>query len=114
MTSVEKAVEIITAQQTEQNALGPVWCVGEQLKDMLQNDEDAAALVVKDLEQDSMGIAECEKKIHDFARDNGGFCGPKDADRIIRKFYGIENTHSPAPAEPAAARRKKISVTDFL
>ena len=60
MTSVEKAVEIITAQQTEQNALGPVWCVGEQLKDMLQNDEDAAALVVKDLEQDGMGIAECE------------------------------------------------------
>lgn len=114
MTSVEKAVELITAQQTEQYALGPVWCVGEQLKDMLQNDEDAAALVVKDLEQDSMGIAECEKKIHDFARDNGGFCGPKDADRIIRTFYGIENTHSPAPAEPAAARRKKISVTDFL
>ena len=55
----------------------------------------------------------CECELINFAMKNGGFCGPKDSEDIIRKFYGIENTHSPAPAE-SAARRKKISVTDFL
>lgn len=113
MTSVEQAVEIITAQQEKQKEQSQAWCVGEQLKDLLRNDEAAAAIVVKDLEQDGMDIEACECEIRNFAMKNGGFCGPKDSEDIIRKFYGIENTHSPAPAK-SAARRKKISVTDFL
>ena len=52
MTSVEKAVEIITAQQEKQKEQSQAWCVGEQLKDLLRNDEAAAAIIVKDLEQD--------------------------------------------------------------
>lgn len=68
-----------------------------------------------------MGIADCEKKIAEFASKNRtgnvGFCGPADADRIIREFYGIpklEIVTAKTQATPAEHRRKAIRLEDFL
>lgn len=68
-----------------------------------------------------MGLADCEKKIAAFAKENRqgnmGFCGPADADRIIREFYGLparrEDTIPPAAA-PAPTRRRTIRLADFM
>ena len=111
--SIEKAVALIAAQQEKIGKGKPAWCVGEQLKDILQGDEAAAAIVAQDLEQgDNMGIAVCERAIHDFASKNGGFCGGRDAEDIIRKFYGIEK--AAAPAQTVHPRRHMVNVADFL
>ena len=78
-----------------------------------------------DIDQKGMGLTDCEKKIADFAQKNKqgnvGFCGPADADRIIREFYGLparsETPHPIAPAgtqAAAPARRKIIRLEDFL
>ena len=96
--------------------------MGEQLKDILRAQPEAADLVARDLDQKGMGIADCEKKIAAFAKTNSqgnmGFCGPADADRIIREFYGLPahraDTVTPAAAVPAPARRRTIRLADFL
>ena len=113
MTNFEKAAALIADQQAKVSKSSAPWYVGEQLKDILRGDEAAAAIAEADLTQKGMGIADCEKKIRTFARGNGGFCGPLDAERIIREFYGLGEKKIVSPAN-AAAPRRTISVTDFL
>lgn len=113
MKTLTEALALIEAQQKTLKDKSPAWCVGEQLKDILRSESPAAIdLVATDLEQEGMGIADCEKKIADFAsahrQGNTGFCGPADADRIIREFYGITIT-----AQKQAAR-KTIRLADFM
>lgn len=122
MTDITAVLDKITAQQSQYKKGSATWCVGEQMKDILRAQPDAADLVAQDLEQKGMGIADCEKKIAAFAKSNTqgnvGFCGPADADRIIREFYGLparrEEATAPAAAAPAPARRRTIRLADFL
>lgn len=125
MKELQTALDRITAQQAKHRQGSAPWCVGEQLKDILRAQPEAADLVARDLDQTGMGLADCEKKIADFAQKNKqgnvGFCGPADADHIIREFYGLperSKTLSPiAPAGTQAAaptRRKIIRLEDFL
>ena len=122
MTDLNTVLDRITAQQNQHKKGSAPWCVGEQLKDILRAQPEAADLVAQDLEQKGMGLADCEKKIAAFAKANSqgsvGFCGPADADRIIREFYGLparrEDTAAPAAAAPAPARRRTIRLADFM
>lgn len=122
MTDITTVLDKIAAQQNQHKKGSAPWCVGEQLKDILRAQPEAAELVAQDLDQKGMGLADCEKKIAAFAKANSqgnvGFCGPADADRIIREFYGLparrENTAAPAAAAPAPARRRTIRLADFL
>ena len=125
MTELQNALDKITAQQGKHKQGSAPWCVGEQLKDILRAQPEIAELVVHDLDQAGMSLADCEKKIAAFAQDHRqgsvGFCGPADADRIIREFYGLparsETTYPIAPAgtqTAAPARRKIIRLEDFL
>ena len=125
---IEKVMEQISAQQKPLKEGSAAWCVGEQLKDIVQTTPGAAELVSQDLEASSMGIVDCEKKIAAFAKahinGNCGFCGPADADRIIREFYGIpagEITEESTPAEQItpstekqSSRRQRKSLADFM
>lgn len=121
MKDITAVLDKITAQQNQHKKGSAPWCVGEQLKDILRAQPEAADLVAQDLDQKGMGIADCEKKIAAFAKSNSqgnvGFCGPADADRIIREFYGIparrEGAIPPAGA-PAPARRRTIRLADFM
>lgn len=117
MTDLNTVLDKITAQQSQYKKGSAPWCVGEQLKDILRAQPEAADLVAQDLEQKGMGIADCEKKIAAFAtptsQGNVGFCGPADADRIIREFYGLPARREESAA-PAAAVRKMTCVTKSL
>lgn len=87
MTVFEK----ITAQKGEENT--PVWMVGEQLKDMIRDCPGWQELVGQDLENESMSLAECEKKIKAYAdkhrKGNFACVVPSVAEEIIRDFYGL-------------------------
>ena len=102
---IEKTIARICEQQKgiENTA---AYCVGEQLKDIVRTTPGAAELVFKDLDVKEMSIAECEKKIKALAderhrknRGNFAFVSPKEADVIIREFYGIPDTVS-VPENP--------------
>lgn len=123
MTTLNTALDKITTQQAKHKQGSAPWCVGEQLKDILRAQPEIAELVVHDLDKTGMSLADCEKKIVDFAKDHRqgsvGFCGPADADRIIRAFYGLPE--APAASSPtsqaafsAAPKRKTIRLADFL
>lgn len=127
MTDLENAIETITQQQSKLQKNSAPFFVGEQLKDILRGTPSAAGIVLQDLKTAGMGIADCEKKIADFASKHRtgstGCCPPMEADRIIREFYGI-------PAEPALCfdqsaitakagqitvqKVRKVSLADFL
>lgn len=107
--TLEKAVAAIEAQQPK--ARGAVWMVGEQLKDLLRDDPQHAGLILTDLENKSMSIAECEKKIREFGRKNGNVVTGIEADKIIREFYGLPERGTPAPA---AKKAEVIDLADFL
>ena len=89
---------------------------------MLRENATGAGIVAMDIDQKGMSLADCEKKIAAFAQDHRqgsvGFCGPADADHIIRAFYGLPEApavSSPtSPAAPAAPKRKIIRLADFL
>lgn len=121
MNDLQKALSLIEAQQKKAGAGTPAWCVGQQLADILNGQPAAAQIVAEDLGNKGMGIADCENKIEKFASKNRtgnvGFCGPADADRIIREFYGIpklEIVTAKTQAVPAERRRKAIRLEDFL
>ena len=120
MNDLQKALSLIEAQQKKAGAGTPAWCVGQQLADILNGQPAAAKIVAEDLGTTGMGIVDCEKKIAEFASKNRtgnvGFCGPADADRIIREFYGIpklEIVTAKTQAAPAEHRRKAIRLEDF-
>ena len=117
MTDFNTVLDKIAAQQSQYKKESAPWCVGEQLKDILRAQPETAELVNQDLEQEGMGIADCEKKIAAFAKSNRqgniGFCGPADADRIIREFYGLPARRE-EPSAPAPARRRTIRLADFM
>lgn len=83
--------EKIRAQQPKERT--PVWMVGEQLADIIRHDLAAQEIVSRDLDAESMGLADCEKKIKAFAdkHKTGNFACviPDEAEKIIREFYGI-------------------------
>ena len=93
----------------------PAWCVGEHLKDILRANPECAEIVLKDLEIKEMSIIECEKKIKAYAdkhkQGNVGFCPPHEAEKIIKKFYGISSEDG---SSGQANNTGFIDLTSFL
>lgn len=114
---IDRAIEAITAQQANFTEFDATYQVGEQLKQIVRETPGAAELVVQDLQGEGMGIAQCERKIHDFADKNRNktncVCAPpSEADKIIREFYGIAKSESEPKAAPTAGLA--INLADFL
>lgn len=114
--------QAIAKIEAQQNGLAntQAYGVGEQLKDILRAEPWNAPLVARDLDLPEMSIRECEKKIAAAAKKNGGWCSGKQADEIIRKFYGLTTAPSTAPAEPEPKpeqkprKRAAIRLEDFF
>ena len=106
----------IKAQQGEEDT--PVWAVGEQLKDMLEQDPAGQDIVLQDLAVPEMSLANCEKKIKAYAdahkTRNFACVTPKVAEEIIRKFYGIQKTEAGGPVAKPAEAANIISLEDFF
>ena len=112
-----QAIAKIEAQQKELTNT-QAYGVGEQLKDILRAEPWNAPLVTRDLDIPEMSIRECKKKIAAAAKKNGGWCSGKQADEIIRKFYGLtsgaQSTQPPAEPEPKPRKRAAIRLEDFF
>ncbi len=101
--------EKIAAQQGEVGTA--VWCVGEQLKDMIAGAPELEEILSQDLEQEAMSLKQAEQQIHDFAdaqhKKSRGSCiavSPKQAEDILRKFYGLPERDEPvAPVRQSPA-----------
>ena len=114
MGILEDTIRKIEAQQPKEHTT--VWCVGEQLKDILRDAPELAELVAQDLENKSMRLAECERKIkaradeiHKSARSGGVCVTPMEAERIIRTFYGLPERGA-APQKQAEV----VNLADFF
>lgn len=119
MTALEKAIAAIESQQKKLAKDCPAFYVGEQLKDIIRTTPRAAEIVLEDLAMKGMGVADCEKKIADYAKahksGNCGCCPPQVADRIIRDFYGLPaTTVKPAATVDRPAIKSKVSLFDFM
>lgn len=113
MNELRRALDLISEQRRKLPEYSPAAMVGYQLMEILKAQPSAAGVVLADLEGKGMGLADCEQKIKAWADDhkNGqsSVCVPPDeAEKIIRKFYGIEKTAS------APARRGTLNLADFL
>lgn len=88
-----EALELLEAQQSGVEPRSPQWMVGEQLKGIALREPGSAELLAQDLEKEAMSITEAEKKIKAFAdgHKTGNFAcvTPAEAERILRKFYGL-------------------------
>lgn len=114
---LEEAMERITAQQPKERTA--VWMVGEQLKDILRAEPHLAELVVRDLEQEGMSLAACEKKIKEYAdgHKTGHFSCvvPAEAEGIIRAFYGLPDRAGAAAKKAAPeAGGVLLNLEDYL
>ena len=96
MSKLYDAIDAISAQQPKERTA--VWMVGEQLKDILRGEPDLAELVLRDMDQKGMSLADCEKKIkaHADQHRTGNFAcvSPAEAETIIREFYGLAEQQS--------------------
>ena len=101
--------EMIEAQQKGKEDTAPRM-VGEQLKDICRQDSHCAEIVAQDLENPSMSIVECEKKIKakadEIQKKGKQKCvciTPNVAERIIREFYGLPEAQTASTAAPVPA-----------
>ena len=111
---LQEATEIIRKQQGQR---GPVWMCGEQLLEMIAPDEAAAKLVLNDLKHGGMSLKACEANIRTFACKNGSCCTGPEAEKIIRKYFGLpEQTEAPKPepAAPPAPAGNIVNLEDFF
>ena len=105
---LQEALDAITKLQPV--AEGPVWMVGEQLKDMLRDAPALAAIVIEDLQADKDALKHCESKIREHARKHGGCCIPRDAEKIIREHFGLQAKQE----APKAADDTLVSLDSFF
>ena len=112
MNNLEKAYAEIKEQQAKMKPKSTEYFVGCQLRDILGELPEYAEIVLTDLLAKGMTVSDCEKKIREFARGNGGCCP------IIREFYGIPCGATTPAKEPnhehGAGKKAKITFADFL
>lgn len=115
--------ERIEAQQ-QGKKYSDVWAVGEQLKDILRGDPSLEEIVSKDLDDKSMSITACARKIKDWADakhkkgESCVFVPPQVAEGIIREFYGLPDRKT-APELKLIPKEKPmendvLDLMDFL
>lgn len=116
MSDLYERLEKEIRKQTEAHRGDTVEMAGEQLLDMVRGDDAAAEILLTDLGNKEMSIANAEKKIRAYAdelhKKNKSNCvgvSPKKAEEILRKFYGL-----PTPAESPAPAPASIDPFAFL
>lgn len=113
---LQEATALIRKQQGPR---GPVWMCGEQLLEMIASDAAASKLVLDDLKHGGMSLRGCEADIRAFASKNGGCCTGAEAEKIIRKYFGIPAQAEvpklePIPPAPTAPAGNIVNLEDFF
>ena len=118
-----KAIEEIKKQQSgKENS--PAWMIGMQLIDMIKDEPAISGIVEEDLQNPDMSLDKCADAMRKHADEihskNRGSCvciTPAEAEKVIRKFYGLpDRTERQEPAaEPVPATEENIlNLEDFL
>lgn len=109
---VEEAIKRIN-EQIEKSKDGNVRSCGYQLTDIIKSTPGAAELVLRDLDRDGMSISDCEKKIHEEWKKNNSI-DSRQADKVIREFYGIPETSEHAQAATVNKKHSIVDLDDFF
>ena len=116
--AIKELREKIRAQQGEEGT--DVWMIGEQLLEIAERELASAALIEKDLEVADMSLPEAAKAMKAFADEKHskikGNCicvTPKEADGVLRKFYGLP-LRDEAQAAPVTTVHKQEDELDLL
>ena len=122
--AIKELREKIRAQQGAEGT--DVWMVGEQLLEIAEREPASAALIEKDLEVASMSLTHAEAAMKSFADQKRAkmkgskscVCvTPKEADGVLRKFYGLADMTEPVlPAEEVQGSTDSgdIDLSDFF
>ena len=119
---MSKLFEMIREQQ-KGHENGPVFMVGEQLKEIAFREPICAELLEKDLAIPALSIVEAEKKLKAYADANhkGAKCfciSPMKAEEILREFYGLPKMVGLTAAMPVEKKEEvssgHIDLSDFL
>lgn len=113
---INTVIKQIEEQQVGKENTAPYY-VGEQLKDIIRNNPQAAEIVGQDLKIKEMSIVECEKKIKAYAdkhkKNNFACVTPQQAEKIICEFYGINQPKS-TEQQQQPTTEKIVSIADLL
>lgn len=114
MSGVMKEVtRKIRDQQGKQRS--HVWHTGEHLLEFLGRYPQYAELISDDLDNESMSLTNFEKEIARAAHANGGGLGGRDADDVLRKFYGLPAEEDGTPAQTVSgAGSVRVNLLDYL
>lgn len=117
---MSNAIELIKEQQKKLRETDPAYMIGLQLIDMIREDTGIDRILTEDLQGDGMDLTACAAAMKKHAdgihtREKGScVCiHPKEAEKVIRKFYGLPDPDERAP-EPPAADAGIMSLEDFL
>ena len=126
MNEIQKHVlGLIESLQKSCPEYSPARIVGEQLKDIALAEPESAELLDQDLQKKGMGLADAEKLIRaradEIRKTVKGNCvavPPWEAEKILRKFYGLPERGAEPKAEPEKKDEPKpgkiIDLADFL
>lgn len=101
----------------------PAYMIGLQLIDMIKADGEIASILEEDLQNPDMGLEKCAdalKKhadgIHGRTKGNCVCITPMEAEKIIRKFYGLPDPaeRKPEPQPIPEADSGIISLEDLI
>ena len=102
---VETAIAKLREQQAKVAAHSAPWMVAQQLMDICRNEPACAELIAQNLDNEKMSIVEAEKKIkaladahHKKSGGNSAAVSPMEAEKALRKFYGLPKQGEAAPA----------------
>ena len=88
------------------------------IKEMVENSIDAGATrITVEIQHGGMSLKGCEANIRAFARKNGSCCTGPEAEKTIRKYFGLpEQTAAPKPepAAPPAPAENIVNLEDFF
>lgn len=117
MSKFEELCKAIEAQQKGREGTD-VFVAGEQMKDICRGNEHFSELVLTDLTREEMRLEKAVQGIRDYAkkhekkdgRQGFGYCPPAEAERILRKFYGLPE----AGREPEPPKSGRLDLLDFI
>ena len=106
---MNKAAELIQKQQSGKDN-SPAFIIGLHLIDMMKQDGRIEAILEEDLQNPEMSLDNCAGKlqaeadrIHKDTKRNPVCLTPMQAEKIIRKFYGLPDPEDLPAEEPAPA-----------
>ncbi len=114
-----KAIEMIRQQQKGLKPTDAAYMIGMQLIDMIRKDSRIEPIMEEDLQNEKMGLEACSAalkvradEIHKTVKGSCVCITPDEAEKVIRRFYGL-----PDPAGPEAEipeEKEIISLEDLI